>query len=176
MQHRDPTGAAEDDPALAPVPGPLPTVISSDDVPLTFYTRPGRSGSTDRYEPGDALVRNYIQTDRFHVGIWEALPGESFWTDCHSDEEVLYVIEGEVTILVLPLGKAVVGRQGDLIRMPAGLEHQSMNRGTRPLKVLFFSPPDAIATRADPRASGLPGVQQADGPGARALLSRYEEQ
>jgi mannose-6-phosphate isomerase-like protein (cupin superfamily) len=124
----------------------LPTVISPDDVPLTLYTRPGRSGATDRYEPGDALVRNYIQSDRFHVGVWEALPGESFWTDCHADEKFLCVIEGEITILVPPLRTAVVGRRGDLIRMPVGTEHQSMNRGSAPLKVLFCSPPDAITT------------------------------
>jgi mannose-6-phosphate isomerase-like protein (cupin superfamily) len=124
----------------------LPTVIRADDVRYTLYTRPQRSGSTDRYEPGDALVRNYTQTDRFHVGVWEALPGESFWTDCHSEEEFLYIIEGEATVLVPPLREAVVARQGDLVRMPSGTEHQTMNRGPKPLKVLFCSPPDSITT------------------------------
>lgn len=124
----------------------LPTVISASDVPLTLYTRPHRGGPSDRFEPSDALVRNYIQTERFHVGVWEALPGESFWTDCHPAEEFLYVIEGEATVLVPPLREAVVARQGDLVRMPPETEHQTMNRGSGVLRLLFCSPPDAIST------------------------------
>ena len=134
-----------DDTAVAE-PVRLPDVVRADEVPLTLYTRPQRSGLSDRYEPGDALVRNYIRTDRFHVGVWEALPGESFWTDRHPAEEFLYVIEGEATILVPPLRRAVLARRGDLVRMPPGTEHQTMNRGSQPLKLLFCSPPDAIAT------------------------------
>ena len=134
-----------DDTAVAE-PVRLPDVVRADEGPLTLYTRPQRSGLSDRYEPGDALVRNYIRTDRFHVGVWEALPGESFWTDRHPAEEFLYVIEGEATILVPPLRRAVLARRGDLVRMPPGTEHQTMNRGSQPLKLLFCSPPDAIAT------------------------------
>jgi len=126
--------------------GSLPLVIRADDVPLTLYTRPQRGGPAERFEPGDGLVRNYIRTDRFHVGVWEALPGESFWTDCHPSEEFLYVIEGEATVLVPPLRQAVVARRGDVVRMPSGTEHQTMNRGSQPLKLLFCSPPDAIST------------------------------
>ncbi len=146
MPDRDAADAIPTEAVPAAATGSLPVVIAAADVPLTLYTRPRRGGPTDRYEPGDALVRDYIRTDRFHVGVWEALPGESFWTDCHSDDEFLYIIEGELTIVVPPLRQAVVARQGDLVRMPPGTEHQSMNRGTTPVKVLFCSPPDAIAT------------------------------
>lgn len=80
-----------------------PQVISMRDVPSTLYTRPQRPGPTDRFEPGDALIRTYIESDRFHVGVWDALPGESFWTDRHPVDEFLYVTEGVATILVPPL-------------------------------------------------------------------------
>lgn len=60
-------------------PASRPKVISMRDVP----SRPQRPGPTDRFEPGDALIRTYIESDRFHVGVWDALPGESFWTDKH---------------------------------------------------------------------------------------------
>ena len=38
-------------------------VISMRDVPSTLYTRPQRPGPTDRFEPGDALIRTYIESD-----------------------------------------------------------------------------------------------------------------
>ena len=110
-------------------PATRPKVISMRDVPSTLYTRPQRHGPTDRFEPGDALIRTYIESDRFHVGVWDALPGESFWTDKHPVDEFLYVIEGVATILVPPLREAIEAHQGDVVHMPAGTEHQTMNRG-----------------------------------------------
>lgn len=124
----------------------LPVVISPERGPLTLYTRPQRTGSTERFEPGDGLVRNLIQSERFHVGIWEALPGESFWIDCHPVDEFLYVIEGVATILVPSLRQAVQAHQGDVVHMPARTDHQTMNRGPGTLKLLFCAPPDAIST------------------------------
>lgn len=125
---------------------PLPKIIRPDDAPLTLYTRPRRAGETDRYEPGDGLVRNLIDNERYQVGIWEALPGESFWTDCHPTHEFLYIIEGEATILVPSRREAVVARAGEVVAMPPGTDHQTMNRGSSRLRLLFCSPPDAIAT------------------------------
>ena len=66
--------------------------------------------------------------------MWDALPGESFWTDRHPVDEFLYVIEG-VAILVPPLREAIEAHPGDVVHMPAGTEHQTMNRGPGPLKV-----------------------------------------
>lgn len=122
-----------------------PRVISARDLPLTLYTRPQRQGPTDRFEPGDGLIRTYIENDRFHVGVWEALPGETFWTDKHPVDEFLYIIEGVATIVVPPLREAVQAQQGDVIHMPAETEHQAMNRGPGPLKMLFCAPPGSIA-------------------------------
>lgn len=124
----------------------LPEVISPQNHPLTLYTRPGRAGSTERFEPGDGLVRSLIESDRFQVGIWEALPGESFWTDQHPLDEFLYVIEGTVTILVPSRREAVQAHQGEVVHMPAGTDHQTMNRGPGPLRLLFCAPPNSIST------------------------------
>lgn len=123
-----------------------PAVIQPDSVAPTLYTRPRRSGPTDRFEPGDALVRTLIDTDRFEVGIWEALPGESFWVDEHELDEFQYVISGEATVVLPGKRTAVVARAGEVVYMPAGTAHQTMNRGTQPLRVLYCAPPNAIAT------------------------------
>lgn len=53
-------------------------VISMRDVPSTLSTRPQRPGPTDRFEPSDALIRTYVESDRFHVCVWDALPGSPY--------------------------------------------------------------------------------------------------
>lgn len=91
-------------------------------------------------------MRTCIDNDRFHVGIWEALPGDSFCTDLHAEDEFLYVIEGVATILVPPAREAVEAHAGDVVHMPAGTAHQTMNRGDGPLRLLFCTPPGSIST------------------------------
>ena len=118
----------------------LPQVISPEDVPLTHYIRPERGGVKERFEPGDGFLRNLITADTARCTLFEALPGESFWTDDHAWHEILYVIEGEVTILVPPLGKAIVAKEGQLIHNLPRTKHQTMNRSSKPMKVLVFSP------------------------------------
>ncbi len=122
-----------------------PEVIDPADVPLTLYTRPGRAGPQDRYEPGDALMRTILVNDRFEVGLMEALPGESFWVDYHDDaEEFLYIISGELTMVLPDLREAIVVRQGQFLRNPTGINHQAVNRGPEPLKVMYCAPPGSI--------------------------------
>lgn len=122
-----------------------PTVIDPQDVPLTLYTRPGRSGPQDRYEPGDALMRTIIANDMYELGLMEALPGESFWVDFHEDaEEFLYIIAGELTMLLPDLREAIVVRQGQFLRNPPGMNHQAINRGTELLRVLYCAPAGSI--------------------------------
>lgn len=123
-----------------------PQVIQPESVPPTLYTRPARSGPLDCFEPGDALVRTLIDTDRFEVGIWEALPGESFWVDEHDQDEFQYIIDGEATVVLPKEGTALVAHAGEVVYMPAGTAHQTMNRGPRLLRVLYCAPPNAIAT------------------------------
>lgn len=122
-----------------------PVVIDPADVPLTLYTRPDRPGPQDRYEPGDALMRTIIANEQYEVGVMEALPGESFWVDLHEDaEEFLYIISGELTMLLPELREAVVVRQGQFLRNPPGVYHQAINRGTELLTVLYCAPAGSI--------------------------------
>ncbi len=123
-----------------------PRVIDPGTIPLTLYTRPGRSGARERFEPGDALVREVIDCDRFAVGLWEALPGESFWVDEHEHDEFLYIISGEATVLLPDDRRALTARAGEVVHMTAGTPHQTMNRGEVMLKVLYCAPPNPIAT------------------------------
>ena len=46
----------------------------------------------------------------------------------------------------LPLREAIEAHQGDVVHMPAGTEHQTMNRGPGALKLLFCAPPGSIVT------------------------------
>jgi len=122
-----------------------PEVINPEDVPLTLYTRPGRPGPKDRYEPGDALMRTIIANDRYEVGLFECLPGESFWVDLHEEaEEFLYIISGELTMLLPQHREAIVVRAGQFLRNPPGVHHQAINRGSELLKVLYCAPPGSI--------------------------------
>ncbi|WP_109471637.1 cupin domain-containing protein [Ornithinimicrobium cavernae] len=123
----------------------LPQVIDPADVPLTLYTRPDRPGPQDRYEPGDALMRTLIANDRYELGQFECLPGESFWVDLHEDaDEFLYVISGELTMLLPRRREAIVVREGQFLLNPVGTHHQAINRGPGMLKVLYCAPPGSI--------------------------------
>lgn len=122
-----------------------PVVINPADVPLTLYTRPDRPGPKDRYEPGDALMRTIIVNDRYEVGVFEAMPGESFWVDLHEDtDEFLYIIAGELTMVLPHLREAVVVPEGQFLHNPPGTLHQAVNRGQSLLRVLYCAPPGSI--------------------------------
>jgi mannose-6-phosphate isomerase-like protein (cupin superfamily) len=124
-----------------------PRIIDPAQVPFTLYTRPDRQGPADRYEPGDALMQTVIQGERYEVGISEMLPGESFWVDVHEDaDEFLYVISGELTMVLPQLREAMVVRQGQFLVNPVGIQHQAVNRGPDRLRILYCAPPGSIIT------------------------------
>lgn len=90
-------------------------------------------------------MRTIIVNDRYEVGLFECLPGESFWVDFHEgDEEFLYIISGELTMLLPQLREAIVVREGQFLRNPPGVHHQAINRGIELLEVLYCAPPGSI--------------------------------
>ncbi|MFP8954565.1 cupin domain-containing protein (plasmid) [Natrialbaceae archaeon A-arb3/5] len=79
--------------------------------------------------------------DRFSAGVVLLEPGKGHDLHTHPDsEEVLYVISGKGEQTVD--GETQEVGQGDMIHIPAGVEHGTKNIGWEPLKFLaIYSPP-----------------------------------
>jgi oxalate decarboxylase/phosphoglucose isomerase-like protein (cupin superfamily) len=88
----------------------------------------------------------------FSTGIVQLDPGEGHERHDHPDsEEVLYVVSGEGTQTVADDEFDVAA--GDLVQIPAGVEHSTVNTGWEPLKlVAVYGPPgpeDVLAEHPD---------------------------
>ena len=74
-----------------------------------------------------------------NVGIVVILPGKHQYRHIHSDEQLLYILEGEGTYIindeVTPLAK------GRYVYMEAGTAHETVNTGIVPIKELLVSNP-----------------------------------
>jgi mannose-6-phosphate isomerase-like protein (cupin superfamily) len=71
-------------------------------------------------------------------------PGEEIGTEVHKVDQVLYVVEGE--------GKVVLHRvdrefeKGDIVFVPAGVEHNVINTEDEPMKLFtIYAPPQHAA-------------------------------
>lgn len=106
--------------------------VSSEDVPtqvldwgtIKWMSKPGVTGA-----------------ERFSAGVVVLEPGEGHDLHTHPDsEEVLYFVggEGEQTVA----GDSREVSAGNMIHIPAGVEHGTQNTGWEPLKLLaIYSPP-----------------------------------
>lgn len=77
------------------------------------------------------------------VGIFEyEVPSKAIGAAVHIHkkmEEIFYVIEGEVSLIIG--SEHIVGKAGDVILIPRGTIHGFSNKGEKPLKILImFSP------------------------------------
>lgn len=77
------------------------------------------------------------------IGIFEyEVPGKTVGAPVHIHkkmEEIFYVIEGEVHLIIG--SEHIIGRVGDVILIPRGTIHGFSNKGEKPLKILImFSP------------------------------------
>ncbi|MEY7848109.1 cupin domain-containing protein [Natrarchaeobius sp. A-rgal3] len=79
--------------------------------------------------------------ERFSAGVVFLQPGKGHDLHTHPDsEEVLYIISGEGEQTVAGDTREV--GQGDMIHIPADVEHGTQNTGWEPLKFLaIYSPP-----------------------------------
>ena len=81
--------------------------------------------------------------DKFVLGVVTVEPGKGHLRHNHPDmEEILYVIEGEGTQMVDIGGeqrRRVVA--GDLIHLPAGVFHETVNTGDKTLRFLVVFGP-----------------------------------
>lgn len=102
--------------------------------------------------------------DKFVLGVVTIEPGKGHLRHNHPDmEEILYVIEGEGTQMVDVGGeqrRRVVA--GDLIHLPAGVFHETVNTGDKTLRFLVVFGPTGQEEilRAMPDCRFEPAIRQ----------------
>lgn len=102
--------------------------------------------------------------DKFVLGVVTVEPGKGHLRHNHPDmEEILYVIEGEGTQMVDIGGeqrRRVVA--GDLIHLPAGVFHETVNTGDKTLRFLVVFGPTGQEEilRAMPDCKIEPSIRQ----------------
>ncbi len=102
--------------------------------------------------------------DKFVLGVVTVEPGKGHLRHNHPDmEEILYVIEGEGTQMVDIGGeqrRRVVA--GDLIHLPAGVFHETVNTGDKTLRFLVVFGPTGQEEilRAMPDCKIEPAIRQ----------------
>lgn len=121
------------------------TAVNPDDVDWLFLKKPG--GVVDVVEPGDSCFKIVIPGEKVQAGIWQALPGEVFWMDLHPEsDEFWYIIKGECTFWLPDTKEMKTAKQGEFFYVPAGVRHQSINRSTEELVLIYASAPVVSAT------------------------------
>lgn len=76
-----------------------------------------------------------VDPEKFSVGASYILPGKAHHTHTHPEEdEIIYVVNGEVEQTV---GDETFSmKEGDMVYIPAGVPHSSVNKSWFPIKVL----------------------------------------
>ena len=117
-----------------------PTCIDPKDVDWLFLKKPG--GEKELFEPGDSLFKIIVPGQKVTAGIWKALPGEGFWMDLHpKSDEFWYIIKGECTFWLPDSKETKIAKQGQFFYVPAGIRHQSINRSTEELILIYSEAP-----------------------------------
>jgi len=92
------------------------------------------------------ITKKSVGSEKLMVGIATCDPGKGHDWHCHVDgqEEVLYIVEGEVTVTWIEDGleKKLVAKKGDCIFSPSGVENKIVNTGnTQLIMVACIVPP-----------------------------------
>ncbi len=97
--------------------------------------------------------------------LMSLLPGEEIGTEVHEVDQILYAVEGD--------GKAVLEgvaekfEQGEIVFVPAGVQHNVINADDEPMKLFtIYAPPEHAAgtihrTKAEAELAEGPGAQAA---------------
>lgn len=117
-----------------------PTCIDPDEIDWLFLKKPG--GEKELFEPSDTFFKIIVNGEKIQAGIWKALPGESFWMDLHpKSDEFWYIIKGECTFWLPDTKETKIAKQGQFFYVPAGIRHQSINRSSEELILIYASAP-----------------------------------
>jgi len=67
-------------------------------------------------------------------------PGEEIGTEVHKVDQVLYVVDGEGSVVLGGVDKEFV--KGEIVFVPAGVRHNVINTGVEPMKLFtIYAPP-----------------------------------
>lgn len=98
--------------------------------------------------------------DRSQVVVMSVAPGEEIGAEIHGVEQLLFGVEGIGEVVVEGASRERFGR-GMMVCVPAGCEHNVINKGTVPLQLIsLYAPPQHAPgtvhrTKADARAEEL---------------------
>lgn len=81
-------------------------------------------GGRDR--PDAATLRCQLTADGYQVVQWSSGPAEGFPPHMHIYPELLWVVEGELTVLLLSEDRMLDLAPGDRVELPAGMVHGTM--------------------------------------------------
>jgi quercetin dioxygenase-like cupin family protein len=100
------------------------------------------------FETPNAVMRTYASPSLTgsELAVWrtEMQPGAAGPPHAASGEQVLVVLDGELTVAVR--GRTAVLARGDSVAIPAGAERRLTNAGPRPVAFLACSTPAPTAT------------------------------
>ena len=117
-----------------------PTTIDPDKIDWLFLKKPG--GEKDLVESADTFFKITVQGENIQAGMWRAQPGEGFWMDFHANsDEFWYIIKGECMFWLPDTKETKIAKQGEFFYVPAGVRHQSINRSSEELILIFASAP-----------------------------------
>lgn len=92
------------------------------------------------YRGGDWGVKYFFRGPKIDWGVILVHPGQRLGGHYHQEvEETFYLLEGEATIYVNEISHKLVA--GDAIRLEAPDQHDLVNEGNRPAKLIFIKCP-----------------------------------
>lgn len=125
----------------------------------------------------DVLIRSDETEDK--VGVYQSvLEPQTMGAPMHVHriiEEIFYVIEGELSIIIGT--EHVIGRAGDVIFIPKGTHHGFSNKSKNPLKfMLIFSPALAREGYFEGMAEMLRRGESFDSEAFLRLMKEYDQE
>lgn len=95
----------------------------------------------------DVFRRVLFTTKRSQLVVMALEPGEDIGSEVHAHTDQVFVIVMGAGIVVLD-GKRAPLCGGDVVVVPAGVEHNVINKGSEPMKLLtIYTPPNHLPGR-----------------------------
>lgn len=94
----------------------------------------------------DVLVGLYTSTEHLTVGIVEVDPGQASKQHAHNGDEIVYVLQGRLSVRAWERGSTTVVEAGpdDGCYLPFGTRHEYRNFGSETARAIFAVAPDYL--------------------------------
>jgi mannose-6-phosphate isomerase-like protein (cupin superfamily) len=97
--------------------------------------------------------------------LMSLLPGEEIGTEVHEVDQILYAVEGEGKVVLAGAGRQF--GKGEIVFVPADVQHNVINTGDEPMKLFtIYAPPEHAPgtihrTKVEADLAEGPGVEAA---------------